>query len=384
MYFASAQQMTGIPDNSIDLVVTSPPYPMIEMWDAGFGFQDPRIVQRIGDADGWGAFDAMHQALDAVWDEMCRVLKNGGFACINIGDAARTIGGAFTLYPNHARILTYLTRKGLTSLPVILWRKQTNAPNKFMGSGMLPAGAYVTLEHEYILIFRKGPKRAFTSDAEKLNRHRSAIFWEERNQWFSDVWMDLKGTPQKIREPGGQRKRSGAFPFELPYRLIHMLSVKGDMVLDPFCGTGTTLLAAMAAGRNSAGFEIDPGFREAIHARAAGILTAANARIAQRLEDHCRFVAERREKNGDFRHRNRSYGFPVVTGQERELLLNDLLDVREAGKDGFAVEYSALPQAAFCMNDADVPAALPKKSRKRNPDKKAPPVAKIPRQQLLL
>jgi DNA modification methylase len=93
-----------------------------------------------------------------------------------------------------------MLKLGFTNLPNILWRKQTNAPNKFMGSGMMPPGAYVTLEHEHILIFRNGGKRQFNSQKEKTNRRQSAFFWEERNQWFSDVWMDLKGARQKIAD----------------------------------------------------------------------------------------------------------------------------------------------------------------------------------------
>ena len=132
-----------------------------------------------------------------------------------------------------------------------------------MGSGMLPAGAYVTLEHEFILILRKGNKRNFVTEADKKRRKQSAFFWEERNLWFSDVWEDLKGTKQnniakEIRE------RSGAFPFELPYRIINMFSVKEDAILDPFLGTGTTMAAAMATGRNSIGVEIDKNFRETL------------------------------------------------------------------------------------------------------------------------
>ena len=102
------------------------------------------------------AFELMHAELDKVWDECFRVLKSGGFLCINIGEATRTVGNEFRLYNNSSRIVSHCTGLGMVNLPNILWRKQTNAPNKFMGSGMLPCGAYVTLEHEWILIFRKG------------------------------------------------------------------------------------------------------------------------------------------------------------------------------------------------------------------------------------
>ena len=144
------------------------------------------------------------------------------------------------LYPNHARILTALLALGFTPLPAIIWRKPTNSPNKFMGSGMLPAGAYVTLEHEHILLLRKGPKREFTGDARKQLRRESAIFWEERNQWYSDVWFELRGSRQglKRRGPAPPQRR---LPVRARLPADQMFSVKGDTVVDPFLGTGTTL-----------------------------------------------------------------------------------------------------------------------------------------------
>ena len=168
------------------------------------------------------AFELMHAELDKVWDECFRVLKSGGFLCINIGEATRTVGNEFRLYNNSSRIVSHCTGLGLVNLPNILWRKQTNAPNKFMGSGMLPCGAYVTLEHEWILIFRKGGKRMYRTDKEKSTRRQSGYFWEERNCWFSDVW-DIKGTKQNIAG-SGTRERNGSFPLDIPFRLINMYS----------------------------------------------------------------------------------------------------------------------------------------------------------------
>ena len=150
--FQDARELKEIASESVDLVVTSPPYPMINMWDDMFSNQNVEIERALAGGDGRQAYELMHQILDSVWDELFRVLKNDRFACINIGDATRKIKDDFCLYPNHARILNYLLSIGFSVLPDILWRKQTNAPNKFMGSGMLPAGAYVTLEHEYVLI----------------------------------------------------------------------------------------------------------------------------------------------------------------------------------------------------------------------------------------
>ena len=339
VYFENSERMPALPAASVDLIVTSPPYPMIEMWDGLFARLSPAARDALTQQHGLAAFEAMHRVLDPVWAEAHRILRPGGFACINIGDATRTIGDAFMLYPNHSRILSRCLELGFTPLPAILWRKQTNSPNKFMGSGMLPAGAYVTLEHEVILVLRKGPKREFTRPEEKHLRRESAIFWEERNVWYSDVWFELKGTRQGL-EKDGPRRRSGAFPFELVYRLISMFSVKGDTVLDPFLGTGTTLKAAAAAARNSIGFEIEPDFAESIFHRIRGIVGFANERVRSRIDSHIDFIRQCRDTGRTLKHVNRRYNFPVVTRQETELFLNLLADVRVHEKNGFEASYS--------------------------------------------
>jgi len=341
--FQNAKKMKSLKSGSIDLVVTSPPYPMIEMWDTVFSENNPKICSALQAENGGLAFELMHKELDAVWKEVARVLRNGGFACINIGDAVRTIHDNFMLYPNHSRILTSLYQKGLSPLPAIIWRKQTNAPNKFMGSGVLPAGAYVTLEHEYVLIFRKGGKREFGTEKYRAGRQNSALFWEERNQWFSDVWMDLKGARQD-QVDRKVRKRSGAFPFELPYRLINMYSVKGDTVLDPFLGTGTSMLAAMAACRNSVGIEIDQNFSEIIDAQFGSIVNFSNDHISERLRRHEAFVKERMQTKGPLKHTNCHYGFPVIMNQEKNLMFNPLQSAKKREAGCFEIEYSEDPE----------------------------------------
>ena len=193
---SSSADLSFIPDGSVQLIVTSPPYPMIEMWDEIFFAQNPEIREDFQREDYTAAYRKMHDILNRAWEECHRVLSDNGFVCINIGDATRTLGKEFRLFPNHAAIIDFFLKKGCCALPDIHWRKPTNAPNKFMGSGMYPAGAYVTYEHEYILIFRKGGKRKFDAQAAQLRRE-SAYFWEERNEWFSDLW-EIKGTNQKI------------------------------------------------------------------------------------------------------------------------------------------------------------------------------------------
>ena len=347
--FGNAINMESVSSESVDLMVTSPPYPMVEMWDEMFAQQSSIVKKALAKGNGPDAFELMHQVLDPVWKEVYRVLKFGGFACINIGDATRTINGNFVLYPNHMRILKTALELGFSSLPCILWRKQTNAPNKFMGSGMLPAGAYVTLEHEYILILRKGPKREFKKEEDKKRRRESAIFWEERNSYFSDVWFDVKGTPQALNDKDA-RLRSAAYPFELVYRLINMYSAKGDIVLDPFLGTGTTTAATIASGRNSIGYEIDSSLENVIGRIKDLIVDSSQQFIRKRLAKHMEFVVHWLKTKGGFKYDNEHYGFPVMTAQEKELIFNDPLNITQPEPGLFEVEYSDEPQPEFCKN----------------------------------
>jgi DNA modification methylase len=354
--FADATQMSDIASQSVHLAVTSPPYPMIEMWDELF-CQHAAVKKAIHSQNGMTAFELMHRQLDRVWDELHRVLVPGGIACINIGDATRTIKDEFALYPNHSRILAHMLKLGFTNLPNILWRKQTNAPNKFMGSGMMPPGAYMTLEHEYVLIFRKGGKRLFQSQEEKSNRRKSAFFWEERNQWFSDVWMDLKGVRQKT-EDKQLRKRSGAYPFELAYRLICMFSVMGDTVLDPFLGTGTTLFAAASACRNCVGYELDKAFAPMIGQGCQPAIELGRRRVGERFDGHQQFVRDRQAAGKAIKHTNQVYGFPVITRQETELMIPLPAAILETVKNHFQVTYE-MPEAPAIGQPAIVPKAIP-------------------------
>lgn len=338
----AAGDMGFLGGESVDLAVTSPPYPMIEMWDAVFAAQDPGIAEALTGGKGACAFECMHALLDQVWAELFRVLKPGGLACINIGDATRTLQGEFQLWSNHARILAALTRLGFATLPDILWRKPTNAPNKFMGSGMLPAGAYVTYEHEYILIARKGSRRVFASATEKERRRESAYFWEERNLWFSDLWSDLKGVDQNL-EADEARRRSAAFPFELAHRLICMFSLRGDVVLDPFLGIGTTLLAAATAGRNAIGVELDPACCQVARRGLDTVVDLANRVNRTRLQRHLEFVEGRIQAGKPLKHTNRPYGFVVITAQEAALWLDELLGIAQLSETCFELEYAGRP-----------------------------------------
>jgi DNA modification methylase len=313
---------------------------MIEMWDEMFASMEPEIGDLI-DSHPEQSFEKMHDILNQVWAEVFRVLIPGGFCCINIGDAVRSINGNFRLFPNHSRIIQSCTQIGFTILPPIIWRKPTNAPNKFMGSGMLPAGAYVTYEHEYILIFRKGGKRDFNSEELRSLRNSSAYFWEERNIWFSDLWQ-FNGTKQLISKVS--RLRSAAFPLELPYRLINMYSIYGDTVLDPFMGTGTTAIAAMVTGRNSIGFEIDQSFKVyQDDIELTEIVSLSNKMIEERLQRHLNFVQERIALGKEIKHRNEYYGFPVMTAQEKQGRFFKIAEIKPTDC-GFQVDYTDIKE----------------------------------------
>jgi site-specific DNA-methyltransferase (adenine-specific) len=311
---------------SVDLVVTSPPYPMVEMWDESFAAQSPTVADALESGDGEAAFEAMHALLDDVWERVADALREGGVAAINVGDATRRIDRRFRLYPNHARVIEGLTDAGLTQLPGVVWRKPTNSANKFMGSGTLPTNAYATLEHEYVLLFRKGGTRSFPPNDD--DRYASAFFWEERNEWFSDCW-EVRGTGQALAGDA-DRERSGAFPLEIPLRLVRMYSVRGDTVLDPFVGTGTTALAALLEGRSSVGVERDRELAAAFEPRAREALDLSERLVEERLAAHREFIAE---NPATVNYEADHYDTEVVTEKETNIRLTTVEDVERESDD---------------------------------------------------
>ena len=169
---------------------------------------------------------------------------------------------------------------------------------------------------------------------------KSSFFWEERNVWFSDIW-DFKGVKQKIENPES-RDRSAAFPLEVPYRLINMYSQKGDIVLDPFMGLGTTAQAAILLGRNSVGYDIDktlqPLIKDTIMSFSVGDM---NKVLRSRYDKHLDFVGERVSAKGALKHTNSKIKCPVMTGQETGIEFNYLLGIKQISNEtlSFVSEY---------------------------------------------
>jgi len=259
----NSQQMRDLPDSSVHLMVTSPPYPMIEMWDSLFVRADPKIAQLwqklntdCKEQTVTEIYDGMHEYLAKVWQETYRVLIDGGIVCINIGDATRRLNGKFKLFPNHSRTIEICEKIGFTTLPYILWKKPTKKPKykgkgAFLGSGLLPPNGYVTVDCEFILLFRKGNLRKF--EPKYPRRYDSGLTKEERNELFTQIWT-VKGVRQKSQE---MERRTAAFADEIADRLTRMFSIIGDTVLDPFLGSGTITKACILNNRNSIGYEID-------------------------------------------------------------------------------------------------------------------------------
>ena len=200
---------------------------------------------------------AMHENLAKVWAETYRVLVDGGIACINIGDATRTINGKFQLYPNHSRITEVCEKIGFTTLPYILWKKPTNQTN-VQGQRRLFRLRFPStkrLRHAWIAsLFCCLGRGNFANSHQKMpcvTRVHSRK--KQRDEWFSQIWT-FKGTRQTTSE---LERRTAAYPEEIAERLIRMFSVKGETVLDPFLGSGTTTKIAMQNERNSIGYEAD-------------------------------------------------------------------------------------------------------------------------------
>jgi len=239
-----ARDLSFIPDESVHLVITSPPY-----WNLKRYNESPDQLGHIND------YDTFLHELEKVWRHALRILVPGGRLICVVGDVcvARKRFGRHLVFPLHADICVMCRKLGFDNLNPIIWHKISNASyevtngSKFLGKPYEP-NAIIKNDMEFILMQRKpGGYRQPTTEQRDSSRIAKADF----DKWFQQIWTI----------PGASTKNHPApFPVELAYRLVRMFSFTGDTVLDPFCGTGSSMIAAIRTNRNSIGVEIDPEY----------------------------------------------------------------------------------------------------------------------------
>ena len=247
LQLGDARDLKWIPSESVHLIVTSPPYWILKKYE-------PRKAQ-LGALEDYEEFLA---ELDKCWRECERVLVPGGRICCVVGDVCipRRKTGRHHLVPLHADIMVRTRRVGLDCLTPILWFKIANGATEAQGNGAgfygkpYQPGSIIKNDFEYILFLRKGG--AYRSPS-TLQKALSMLSKEEMKSWLRTAWTDIRGESTRNGHPA-------PFPTSLAERLIHLFSFAGDTVLDPFCGTGSTSLAAVASGRSSIGNEIEPKY----------------------------------------------------------------------------------------------------------------------------
>ncbi len=239
-----ARDLSFMEPESVHLVVTSPPY-----WNLKQYNENPDQLGHVQD------YETFLSELEKVWRHVFRVLVPGGRLVCVVGDVcvARRDFGRHLVFPLHADISVICRRIGFDNLNPIIWHKISNASyevkngSKFLGKPYEP-NAIIKNDIEFILMQRKPGGYRKPTEAQRAS---SKLSKEEFNQWFQQIW----------NIPGASTKHHPApFPMELALRLVRMFSFTGDTVLDPFCGTGTTMIAALRADRNSIGVEIDPEY----------------------------------------------------------------------------------------------------------------------------
>ena len=262
LVLGDARHLDCMHDGSVHLVVTSPPYWTLKPY--------PAARAQLGTMEDYEQF---LDALDHVWRECERVLVPGGRICCVVGDICvpRRKTGRHYIIPLHADIQVRARRLGLDCLTPIIWHKIANGLTEASGNGAgyygkpYQPGGVVKNDIEYILFLRKGiGYRSPTRTQQALSMLTKA----EVMSWFRSVWEDIRGASTRAGHPA-------PYPPALAERLIRMFSFAGDTVLDPFAGSGSTLVAAIHAGRNSIGVEIEPTY-----------LKLASERLACEIDRH--------------------------------------------------------------------------------------------------
>ena len=222
LYCKSSEQMDEIPDESVHLMITSPPY------NVGKEYDDDLTL------------DEYLELLTTVFSQTYRKLVTGGRACINIANIGRK-----PYIPLHAMIIEIMLDLGFLMRGEIIWDKSASGGGSCAwGSWMSASNPVLRDYHEYILVFSKD-----SYSKNKKQEKRDTIDHDDFINWTKSIWTFPAVNAKKIGHPA-------PFPVELPHRLINLYSYEGDVILDPFCGSGTTCIAAIQNNRNYIGYDI--------------------------------------------------------------------------------------------------------------------------------
>ena len=230
LFCQSSEAMTQLPDRSVHLMVTSPPYNVGKQYDADLAMPD------------YIAF------IKSVLSETYRVLAPGGRACVNVSDLGRK-----PYLPLHAYIIQSAEEIGYTMRGTIIWEKGNSGLGCAWGSWLSASDPVLRDTREFVLVFQREGARL---------RGESTMTAQEFTEWTKSTWHIQAESAKRIGHPA-------PFPVELPRRLINLYSFKGDVVLDPFCGSGTTGVAALRSGRRFVGYDTDPTYIELARQRMA-------------------------------------------------------------------------------------------------------------------
>jgi len=283
-----ARHLDFIPNESIHLVVTSPPYWILKRYN-----ENPN---QLGHVDDYEQFVA---DLAKVWEHVYRILVPGGRLVCVVGDVclSRRKHGRHVVVPLHADICVSCRKIGFDNLNPIIWHKISNASyevsngGRFLGKPYEP-NAIIKNDIEFILMQRKpGGYRSPTPEQRELSRISKKDFQE----WFQQFWH-MSGA--------STREHPAPFPLELASRLVRMFSFHGDTVLDPFVGTGTTMVAALRANRNSIGLDIDAAYcrmaAERLQTETANLFNKARLVLQKSVVDGSSGLATLREEQAHY------------------------------------------------------------------------------------
>ncbi len=223
---ASSERMSDLPDASVHLMVTSPPYNVGKDYDVDLTLEEYLSFLR------------------RVWAETWRVLVPGGRACINVANLGRK-----PYIPLHSYIIADLLDLGFLMRGELIWDKAASASSSTAwGSWQSASNPTLRDVHEYILVFSKGNFRRA-----KMDGRTDTITRDEFLEFTKSVWTFTAESAKKIGHPA-------PFPVELPYRLIQLYTYTDEVVLDPFMGSGQTALAALKANRHYVGYEVNADY----------------------------------------------------------------------------------------------------------------------------